>query len=74
MDRPASAPAAVPTGADDASPPGWDAHTVWQKRVRDPYRVAQGLRGTPRIVLESPSTGWDPLETWRIRVRRPRQS
>lgn len=79
MDRPASAPAAVLPGADDASPSGWDAHTVWQQRVRDPHRAAQGARDTPHIVLETPTTGWDPregwdpLETWRIRVHRPRK-
>jgi hypothetical protein len=73
MDRPASAPAALPAGADDATSSGWDARTVWQQRVRDPHRAIEGKRVTPTIVLEDQSAGWDPLETWRIRVHRPRQ-
>jgi hypothetical protein len=74
MDRPASTPVALLPGLDAASPSGWDAHTVWQERVRDPQVGSKSARRTPRIVLADSSAGWDPLETWRLRVRRPRKN
>jgi hypothetical protein len=58
---------------DDAAPSGWDAHAVWQERVRDPHLGIERNGSTPRIVLEERSAGWDPLETWRLRVHRPRK-
>jgi hypothetical protein len=74
MDRPVSTPVALPPGLDDASPSGWDAHAVWQERVRNPHLSAKRLTVTPRIALEDRSAGWDPLETWRLRVQRPRKT
>ena len=74
MDRPVSTPVASPPGLDDASPSGWDAHDVWQQRVRDPHLSSKRLPVTPRIGLEDRSAGWDPLETWRLRVQRPRST
>jgi hypothetical protein len=71
MDRPVSTPLASPPGLDDASASGWDAHTVWQRRVRDPQLGTKTPRHAARIVLEDRSAGWDPLETWRLRVKRP---
>jgi hypothetical protein len=73
MDRPTSTTGAPLPGLDDASPSGWDAHAVWQQRVRDPYLAAEAARRTQRIVLEQGSAGWDPLETWRLRVQRSRK-
>ena len=74
MDRPVSTTVALPPGLEDASPSGWDAHTVWQERVRNPHLGSKLATTTPRIVLEDRSAGWDPLETWRLRVRRPRKN
>jgi hypothetical protein len=74
MDRPVSTTAALPLGLDDASLSGWDAHAVWQERVRDPQRAARRPAVTPRITLADRSVGWDPLETWRLRVQRPRKN
>jgi hypothetical protein len=73
MDRPVSGSVATPPGLDEASASGWDAHAVWQERVRDAQLGASSSRATPRIVLAERSAGWDPLETWRLRVQRPRR-
>ncbi|HUO79201.1 MAG TPA: hypothetical protein VMU00_03585 [Steroidobacteraceae bacterium] len=73
MDRPVSTPVALAPGVDNVSSSGWDAHTVWQERVRNPHLGAGRAAGSPRIRLEDHSAGWDPLETWRLRVQRPRK-
>ena len=73
MDRPTGTTAVSFSTRDDATPTGWDAHTVWQERVRDPHLGIARNGNTPRIVLEERSAGWDPLETWKLRVLRPRK-
>ena len=73
MDRPELTTVAVLTGFDDQSTSGWDAHTVWQERVRAPRAGVAARAGTPRITLADQSAGWDPLETWRLRVQRLRK-
>jgi len=73
MDRPTRTTAVSFSTRDDSEPAGWDAHTVWQERVRDPHLGIDRSGGTARIVLEAGSAGWDPLETWKARVLRPRK-
>ena len=74
MDRPVSTAVALAPGLEDASPSGWDAHAVWQERVRNPHLGTKRAPSAPRIRLEDRTVGWDPLETWRLRVRRPRKN
>jgi hypothetical protein len=72
MDRPVSTAVAMPPDLDLVAPSGWDAHTVWQERVRNPQVAAKRVASTPRITFAAPSVGWDPTETWRLRLQRPR--
>ena len=73
MDRPTSTAAVSLTSLDDASTSGWDAHAIWQERVRNPHLGVASRRTPASIVLEEGSSGWDPLETWRLRIQRPRE-
>jgi hypothetical protein len=73
MDRPAKTPVAQLPGLDDASVSGWDPHTVWRERVRDPQLASKAHRSTQRITLPDHSAGWNPLETWRLLLQRPRK-
>jgi hypothetical protein len=50
---------------DNHAAPGWDSHSIWRERVRQPQSRPQ--RGPAPHATRT--TGWDPLETWRSRVR-----
>ena len=73
MDRPTRTTAVSFSTRDESTSAGWDAHTVWQERVRAPNLGAGPASGTARIVLQDGSAGWDPVETWKARVLRPRK-
>jgi len=69
MDRPVSTTGALPPGLDDASPSGWDPHTVWRERVRDPQLKAQRSVPATKVVVADRPTRWNPLDTLRLRGR-----
>lgn len=48
-----------------AAPRGWDAHEVWDERVRTPR--APGTAALPATA--APEPGWDPKRVWHERVR-----
>lgn len=60
--------------ATSSDPGGWDPHTVWEQRVREPRQSHRLPRiGTVYITVAPASPGWDPLETWRGRVQHARR-
>ncbi len=74
MDR--NGNAAVPTVPPgdvepEADAHGWDAHAVWEARVRRPRATVPSTTTTRRkFIVEEAGAGWDPLRTWQLRVRR----